>query len=98
MAKVLFTVQYEVLPEKRNDFLSSMNELKSLISADGLESYSLFEVKGKNNTFSEVYIFSSADAYEAFDDAENERVNILISKIEGYKVHGSTKYTTLSEM
>lgn len=97
MAKVLFTVQYEVLPNKREEFLSSMSELKTLISAEGLESYGLFEVKGKANTYAEVYVFASNDAYEAFDDAANERVNILISKIENFKVHNSTKYSTLLE-
>lgn len=98
MSKVLFTVQYDVMPNKREEFLSAMNEMKSLISAEGLDSYSLFEMKGKTNTFTEVYQFSSVESYEAFDDAENERVNILIAKIENYKVHNSTKYTTLSEV
>lgn len=97
MSKVLFTVQYEVLPNKREEFLSSMNELKTLITAEGLESYSLYEVKGKANTYAEVYVFVSNDAYEAFDDAANERVNILISKIENFKAHNSTKYSTLLE-
>lgn len=97
MAKVLFTVQYEVLPNKRDEFLSSMNELKTLITAEGLESYALYEVKGKANAYAEVYTFSSVEAYEAFDDAANERVNILISKIENLKAHNSTKYTTLVE-
>jgi hypothetical protein len=98
MAKVLFRVQYEIIPGKRNDFLDSMTELKSLISAEGLESYSLFELKGKANAFEENYLFASPEAYENFDDAENERINILIAKLENMKVHGSTRYATLTEI
>ncbi len=79
MAKLIFTVQYDVLPEKREEFLSSITELKSLIKAEGLENYGVYEVKAKTNTFEEIYSFSSTEAYENFDDAGNERVNILIS-------------------
>ena len=57
MEKVLFTIKYEILPEKRNEYFDVIRELKSLIKADGLESYSVFEVKGKANNFEEVYTF-----------------------------------------
>ena len=98
MAKVIFTVQYDVIPEKREDFLTSVKELKSLIKAEGLESYEIFEIKGKSNSFQENYLFTSEDSYDNFDDAENERVNILISKIETLKVHNTTRYNTLLEV
>ena len=98
MSKVLFTVQYEVLSDKRSEYITAIKELKSLISAEGLESYSVFEVKGKANTFEEVYVFSSQEVYENFDDAEDERINVLISKIESLKAHSSTKYLTLLEL
>ncbi len=98
MSKVLFTVQYEVLSDKRSEYITAIKELKSLISAEGLESYSVFEVKGKANTFEEVYVFASQEVYENFDDAEDERINVLISKIESLKAHSSTKYLTLLEL
>ncbi|MBA4250841.1 MAG: hypothetical protein C0425_00750 [Chlorobiaceae bacterium] len=98
MAKVLFTVHYEIKNEKRNDFLSSIEELKSLIKADGILSYSIFESKGKKNHFEEVFIFDSPENFENYDDSENERVAILISKIEDLKVTGTTKYHTSFEV
>lgn len=98
MPKVLFTVQYDVVPEKRADYITAIKELKSLVHAEGLETYSVYELKGKSNTFEEVYIFGSQEAYENFDDAEDERINVLISKIESLKAHNSTKYSTLFEL
>jgi hypothetical protein len=98
MSKVLFSIQYEILPEKRDDYLKVIRELKNLLNADGLESYSVFEVKGKTNNFQELYTFSSMEAYEAFDDETDERINILIDKINEMSVDKSTKYTTLVQL
>jgi L-rhamnose mutarotase len=98
MSKVLFSIQYEILPEKRDEYLKVIRELKNLLSADGLESYSVYEVKGKTNNFQELYTFSSMEAYEAFDDDTNERINLLIDKINEISVNKSTKYTTLVQL
>ncbi len=98
MSKVIFAVQYEIEAAKRDVYLSSLPELKSLISAEGLESYSVFELKGKPNSFEEMFVFSSYEAYDAYDDAENERLSMLISKIETLKVNNTTKYNVLTEV
>ena len=98
MSKVLFSIQYEILPEKRDEFLKVIRELKNLLKADGLESYNVFEVKGKPNSFQEQYTFSSMETYEAFDDETNERVNLLVDKINEMAVDKSTKYTTLVQL
>lgn len=97
MAKVIFSIQYEVQNNKRDEFVNSIRELKTLLKAEGLESYSLFEGKTKNH-FQEVYQFSSKEAFDNFDDSENERVDILISKIEDLKEPNSTKYNTFFEV
>jgi len=97
MAKVIFSIQYEVQANKRDEFVNSIKELKSILKAEGLESYSLFEGKTKN-LFQEVYQFSSKESFDNFDDSENERIDILISKIEDLKEPNSTKYNTLYEV
>ena len=66
--------------------------------ADGLENYSVFETKGKQNSFQEQYTFESMAAFENFDDNTDERINILINKINDLAVEHSTKYTTLTEI
>lgn len=98
MGKVIFSVRYEIKPEKRNEYLETIHELKNIVSADGLESYSVFEDKSKSGFFEEIYSFNSEEAYEKFDDAENERVEILVNKLSSCIKENSTKYVTLSEV
>jgi len=98
MSKVIFTIQYELKPDKKEEYLSVIKELKNLLKTDELESYSVYEVKGKANHFQEVYSFGSEEAYDAFDDNQNERINILITKLNEMTVENSTKYTVLNEL
>jgi quinol monooxygenase YgiN len=98
MAKVLLSVRYKIDSSKRDEYLGVIRELKSVLKTDGLESYSVFEVKGKANHFEEIYTYSSEQAYEEADDSDNERINILINKIADMAVGSTTKYTTLYEL
>ncbi|MCZ7603661.1 MAG: hypothetical protein QY331_04770 [Melioribacteraceae bacterium] len=98
MAKVIFSIKYSILPEKRNDYLDVIRELKNLVKAEGLESYSVFETKGKANDFEEIYIFKDHQAYEDFDDQSDERVDILMTKLSDMIKQQSTHYSTLFEV
>lgn len=98
MSKVLFTINYEIQGDKKEEYFKTIRELKNLIKAEGLESYSVYEVKGKPNRFQEQYIFRSDEAFENFEDATDERINILINKISTMAVEHSTKYITFSEV
>ncbi len=98
MSKVLFSIQYDIVPEKRNDYLKVVKELKNLLKAEGLESYTVYEAKGKSSSFQELYTFASMEAYEAFDDMNDERINLLVDKISSISVEKSTKYNTLVEL
>ena len=98
MAKVIFSVQYEINPTKREDYLGVVRELKNLLKAEGLESYNVYEVKSKVNHFQELFTFSSMESYEQFEDDQNERINILINKISDFTEGHSSKYTLLHEL
>lgn len=98
MSKVLFSIQYDIIPEKRDEYLKVIRELKNLLKAEGLESYLVYEVKGKTTGFQELYTFSSIEAYEAFDDLNDERINILIDKINSLTVDKTTKYNILVQL
>ena len=65
MPKVIFNIQYEIPPEKKEEYLSVIKELKNLLNPEGLESYSVYETKGKNHHYQEQYTFNSVEAYEA---------------------------------
>lgn len=98
MSKVLFTITYEIFPEHREQYFSVIKELKHLISADGLESYEVYEIKNKKNSFKEIYTFIDNEAFEAFDDMDNERVNILMNKLTSMIKEQTTNYQTLHEI
>jgi L-rhamnose mutarotase len=98
MGKVIFSIKYSILPEKRSEYLDVIRELKNLVKADGLESYSVFESKGKANNFEEIYIFESNQAYEDFDDQSDERVDIWMTKLSDMIKQQSTHYETLFEV
>lgn len=98
MPKVIFSIQYEIEENKREEYMSIAKELKNLLKIDGLEDYRVYEVKGKPNQFEEIYNFNSIEAYENFDDNQNERISILLNKLTDIVKENSTKYTTLNEV
>ncbi len=102
MSRVIFTVEYEIPEQNKIEYLNSIQELKSLIQYDGLLDYSVYEVKGKQSAkgglYQEIFIFNSKEAYDNYDDPDDERITLLINKIEGLKVNNSTKYHTLFEI
>ena len=98
MSKVIFSIQYELSTGRKDGYFSTIREFKNLLQAEGLENYSVFEVKGKPNHFQEQYTFNSEEAFDAFDDQEDERVNILITKLNGLTMGHSTRYLTLNKI
>ena len=98
MAKVIFSIQYEINSNKKEEYFGVVRELKNLLKAEGLENYSVYELKGKPNNYQEIYTFSSSEAFDQFDDNQNERLNILINKLNDLTIENSTKYTTLYEI
>jgi quinol monooxygenase YgiN len=98
MSKVILSIRYNVFPERRQEYLNVVRELKSIIKAEGLESYSVYEQKNKPNNFEEIYIFQSPEAFESFDDNQDERIDILMTKLSDMIKEKSTQYTTLIEV
>ena len=98
MSRILFTINYEIQADKKEEYIKTVRELKNLINAEGLEGYTIYEIKGKSGRYEEQYLFNSNEAFENFEDATDERINILITKISGMTVDHTTKYSTLSEV
>ncbi|MBM4171797.1 MAG: hypothetical protein FJ214_08025 [Ignavibacteria bacterium] len=98
MGRVIFSIRYNIFPERRVEYLDVVRELKNLVKAEGLENYSVFEQKNKANNFEEVYIFTSQEAFENFDDNQDERIDILMTKLSDMIKEQTTQYTTLFEV
>ncbi|MEW6196271.1 MAG: antibiotic biosynthesis monooxygenase [Bacteroidota bacterium] len=98
MSRVIFSIRYNIFPERREEYLDVVRELKNLVKAEGLENYSVYEQKNKPNNFEEVYLFNSQEAFENFDDNQDERTDILMTKLSDMIKEQSTQYTTLIEV
>jgi len=98
MGKVIFSISYDILPEKRIEYLDIVRELKNIIKFEGLESYTVYEQKSKANSFQEIYVYKSQQAWEDSDEVENERVDILMTKLSDLIKEKSTQYSTLFEV
>ena len=98
MSKVVFSIRYEIQKDKLEEYYKVVRELKRPLKGKGLEDYSVFQVKGKENEFVEIYIYESKEAWEAFDEATDERVDILMNKLADMIIDKTTKYSTLFEL
>ena len=98
MSKVILTVSYEIHPEKKDDYISLMNKLKEIITANNNCSYSIYETIGRKNKFSEVYIFNSKEDYDNFDD-QQEAIEEIVNQINSEFVkEGKISSTQMMEV
>ncbi len=98
MSKVIFSIRYHIHPERREEYLSVVRELKNIIKAEGLESYSVYEQKNKPNCFEEIYVFKTQESYDNFEEDTDERIDILMTKLSDMIKEQSTQYSTLFEV
>ncbi len=96
MGKVIFTVSYDITPEKRDEYLALVNEMKQTL-AQRSASYSVYEQKGRKNAFSEIFVFNSLDEYEQMED-QDEQTTAYLSRLESMLAKGKMKYSTLVEV
>ncbi|HLX13472.1 MAG TPA: hypothetical protein VKS81_11725 [Bacteroidota bacterium] len=98
MGKIVFTISYEVKPEKRADYLSLAKDMQSHLSGQKGKNYAIYEDKNKKNSFSEIYTCSSMEEYDSLEDEQDELTTQLIGKLEDLIVGGKMKYSTLFEV
>lgn len=97
MAKVMFTISYEINPEKRDEFLALTARMKRHLAQKNGKEYSIYEQKGKKNCFSEVFVFNSMEEYDQLED-QDEQMGQFIQELETLLVNGKMKYSTLLEL
>src|SRR5438477_9716494 len=97
MQKVMFTISYDIQPEKRAEYLALSQKMKQHLALDNGRNYSIFEQKGKKNSFIEVFILNSMEEYEELED-QDDTTNQLVQLLEQLLTNGKMKYTTLVEL
>ena len=98
MAKVLFTVSYEVKPEMRDKYLSHVKRLRDHLRQEAGRDYTVFRSKGKEHMFSEVFMARSMEEFDTMEDNQDEMTQNLLREIEGCMEKGTTRYTTMIEL
>jgi L-rhamnose mutarotase len=97
MPRVLFTISYGIKPELRDQYLQLAQEMVNHFRSVGKKDYSVFEVKGKKNQFTEVFITNSIEEFDALEDNQDDRTQDLVAKLEQFIDTEGMKYTTLVE-
>ena len=98
MSSVMFSVSYQVRPEKRNDYLAYVRELRERLRSNGDRRYDVYRAKGNENLFTEIYYSDSEEEIDALEENMDEETRSLLGKIEDCMEKGTTRYTTMMEL
>ena len=95
MSKILFQINYDVHPEKRDDYLVTIKELEAYMKSHTDHNYMVVEDKNKANSFTEVYILKDEAEFEGLEDEMDDTIYSLTTKIlSEFVVGGKTRYST----
>ena len=95
MSQIIFEINYDVIPEKREEYLSNVKELRELIRGNSGKNYDVYENKRGSNNFSEIYLCESEEEYENLEDNNDENVMELTEKLfTEFITDKKVKYTT----
>ena len=99
MNRILFQINYDVYPEKRDEFLADIKELENYMKSHTGHNYMVVEDKTKKNCFTEVYILKDEAEFEGLEDEMDDTMYGLTTRIlKDFVVGGKTKYSTLFEL
>lgn len=96
MGKVILTVQYEVKESMRNDYLTAIEKLKAYYATNQFVTYSVYEQRGKQNSFAEIFMAHSEVAYKKFEESDDQTADELTAQLQDF-IDAKTKYTTFME-
>jgi hypothetical protein len=98
MPKVLLQISYDIDPEKREQYLALVKEMKTHFRLARKKNYAVYEQKGKKNSFVEQFTCTSMEEYDALEDDLDEKSEELVNSLEKIVKEGKAKYTTLTEI
>jgi hypothetical protein len=98
MPKVILQISYDIQPEKREEYLKLVQEMKGHFIHEKQKDYAVYELKGKKNSFVEQFVCRSLEEFDSLEDDLDERGEELVNRLEGMLKDGTSKYTTLVEL
>ncbi|MBM4165506.1 MAG: hypothetical protein FJ218_01050 [Ignavibacteria bacterium] len=97
MAKIIFTITYDIVPAARPAYLSLVEEMKLYFLNVQKRNYNVYEKKGKKNTFTEIFLCESEEEFETLEDTMDEQWQELLRRVQEYVLEGKTQYSTYIE-
>ena len=98
MPKVILQISYDIRSEKRDEYLALAAEMKRQFAVEQKKNYTIYEQKGKKNSFVEEFVCDSIEDYEALEDGMTESGEDLINRLETMLKDGKARYATLVEI
>ena len=98
MPRVMFTISYGINPDLRERYLALVKEMKEHLTKVGNQNYSVFQTKGKQHQFTEVFMTNSIEEYDALEDNQDEKTHELVSRLGEFVNEDGMKYATLVEV
>jgi len=84
MTKIIFSVSYEIVSERRNDYLKLMKKVKKQIRKSTNQSYSVFEDGSHPNLMTEVYFLEKSSDVEEIKKLQKKKTDSLLSQIDQF--------------
>lgn len=97
MARIIFTTSYQVHPALRSSYLSLADDMKKYFLDQKNIDFSVYEQQGKENNFSEVFIFETEEEFESYEDGKDEQWLQLEHRLEEYVLDSKMQYSVLVE-
>jgi len=99
MSRILFQINYDVHPEKREEYIATIKELEKHIKDNTKHNYMVVEDKNKKNSFTEIYICKDESEFEGLEDEMDDTTYGLTTKIlSQYVIDSKSKYYTFYEV
>lgn len=95
MAKIIFTISYDVKPEKREEYLALARDMQAYIAGTKGKNYGIYEQKNKKNSFLEIFICTDKDEYERLEDDQDETTHEMINRLDEFLADGKMEFSTL---
>lgn len=98
MPKVILQISYDIQPDKLDEYLALAQEMKAHFVGEKKKDYSIYEQKGKKNSYVEQFVCQSMEEFDALEDDSDDKGEELVNRLEGLLQEGKSRYVTLAEV
>lgn len=98
MPRVILQISYDIKPDQLEGYLALAREMKHYFASERGKNYTVYEQKGKKNSFVEQFVCNSPEEFEALEDDLDQKSQDLVNRLETMIEGGKARYTTLVEL